>query len=730
MNSEQPAKGGRFKGVRYFNGGLFSTVSPVELRKSELELIGGKSGASTKDWSKINPAIFGTLFQHSMDKAERHALGAHFTSEADIQRIVGITIVEPWQAKIDSARTISDLFAVRRELMSYRVLDPACGSGNFLYVSFRELSRLDLRILTKLQKLIPKQFAARAKPYAVISPKQFFGIDIDPFGVELAKVTLMLAKKLALDHAVSILGIDQEEMALGGSDALPLDNLDDNIVCDDALFCAWPKVDAIVGNPPYQSKNKMQKEMDLEYINRLRKAYPDIDGRADYCVYWFRKAHDELKNQQRAGLVGTNTIRQNYSREGGTDYIVANGGTILDSVSSMAWSGEANVHVSIVNWIKGDHPGPKRLYVQEGNNPDDGWTHVDLEKIGPSLSFSLDVTQAKRIEKNAKEGKCFQGQTHGHKGFLLSPNEAKHLIRTDATYKKVLFPFLIADDLIGEKDARPTRYVIDFQGMDVVEASKYSEVFDRIKKSVLPDRQKAADQEAARNAKVLEEDPKARVNLHHANFLRKWWIMSYAREEMVKEIEKLSRYVVCGQVTKRPVFEFISPDIRPNAACVVFAHEDDYSFGILQSGIHWEWFVNRCSTLTERFRYTSNTVFDSFPWPQRPTLAAVKDVSLAAVEVRKVRNELRKKHRLSFRELYRLMEVPGENPLKVVHGKLDAAVREAYGMTKADNVLSRLLRLNSEVAEAEAKGLIVVGPGFPTQLGNIDKFVSDDFLTS
>jgi hypothetical protein len=148
-------------------------------------------------------------------------------------------------------------------------------------------------------------------------------------------------------------------------------------------------------------------------------------------------------------------------------------------------------------------------------------------------------------------------------------------------------------------------------------------------------------------------------------------------------LSKLQRYIVCGQVTKRPIFGFLSQSIRPNAALQVFAYDDDYSFGILQSNIHWQWFVARCSTLKSDFRYTSNTVWDSFPWPQKPSLVAAKAVAAAAVDLRTKRADLMKRHHRSLRELYRLMEVPGENPLKDAHGKLDAAVRAAYGMIRA-----------------------------------------------
>ena len=174
--------------------------------------------------------------------------------------------------------------------------------------------------------------------------------------------------------------------------------------------------------------------------------------------------------------------------------------------------------------------------------------------------------------------------------------------RETPEYADVVFPFLIANDLIGKKNSKPTRYVIDFQGKDVLEAQTYKDVFQRIKTLVLPTRQKAGDKEKERNKKPLDADPNAKVNKHHANFLKKWWLMSYPREDMIKAMKPLSRYIVCGQVTKRPIFEFVSKSIRPNAACMVFAQDDDYSFGMLQSSVHWIWFVNRCSTLTERLQ--------------------------------------------------------------------------------------------------------------------------------
>jgi SAM-dependent methyltransferase len=328
MNDPKPARGGRYAGVDYFNGGLFAKVEPLELQSAAIGLL---FEAAKENWSKVQPVIFGTLFEGSLGKEERHALGAHFTCEADIQKIVRPTIVRPWEERIAAARNVSELLELLRQLRAFRVLDPACGSGNFLFVAYRALRELEQNLLVKLFTQDRRQFE-KVGTASGISPKQFFGLDVNENAVETAKVTLMLARRLAARSAHEFWDAHADVLPGGDTHALqferdlPLDNLDANIVCADALFTPWPEVDAIIGNPPFQSKNKMQQEFGPAYVQKLRKAYPQIPGRADFCVYWFRRAHDHLKSGQRAGLVGTNTIRQNYSREGGLDYIVNGGG--------------------------------------------------------------------------------------------------------------------------------------------------------------------------------------------------------------------------------------------------------------------------------------------------------------------------------------------------------------------------------------------------------------------
>ena len=426
--------------------------------------------ASSEHWGKVAPPIFGTLFQSSMDVERRHACGAHFTSEADIQKVVRPTIVRPWRERIGAASTLKELRSLANELLEFRVLDPACGSGNFLYVAYRELVNLEMEILSKIHT----EFADRARKAvgttSLVSTKQFYGIDIDPFEVELAKVTLMLAKRVALAETQNNWFAERSELPLEFENPLPLDNLDNNIRCKDALFAEWPAAAAIIGNPPYQSKNKMQQELGRVYVNRVRDHYPEVPGHADYCAYWFRRAHDELEDGCRAGLVGTNTIRQNYSREGGLDYIVENGGTITEAISSQVWSGDAAVHVSIVNWKKGEEQRPKKLFRQLGDNLDSPWEVAEVDRIGAALSGRFDVTAADALRANKESGSCDQGQTHGHKGFLLAQEEAKTLMKSDPKSHDFLKPYLTADEFLSSNPPAPGRYVMDFHPRSMLEA--------------------------------------------------------------------------------------------------------------------------------------------------------------------------------------------------------------------------------------------------------------------
>jgi SAM-dependent methyltransferase len=249
MNDPKPARGGRYAGVDYFNGGLFAKVEPIGLQPPAIGLL---FEAAKENWSRVQPVIFGTLFEGSLGKDERHALGAHFTYEADIQKIVRPTIVRPWEERIADGKNVAELLELLRQLRAFRVLDPACGSGNFLFVAYRALRELEQNLLLKLFGQDKRQFE-KVGTASGISPKQFFGLDVNDNAVETAKVTLMLARRLATRSAHEFWDAHADVLPGGDTHALqfekdlPLDNLDGNIICADALFTPWPEADVIIG---------------------------------------------------------------------------------------------------------------------------------------------------------------------------------------------------------------------------------------------------------------------------------------------------------------------------------------------------------------------------------------------------------------------------------------------------------------------------------------------------
>ncbi|MFM6860645.1 MAG: DNA methyltransferase, partial [Dolichospermum sp.] len=284
-------------GVDYFNGGLFSRIDPIELTREELNFL---DVSARENWSQVRPAIFGNLFEGTVDKKERHARGIHYTSEVDIMKIIRPTISRYWEEKIEAANTVKELSKLQIELQSYRVLDPACGSGNFLYIAYQELKRVETMLLEKIQSLSKSK--DKQMEMGLVTPLQFYGMDTNPFAVELARVTLMIARKIAIDN----LQLTEP--------ALPLDTLDHNILCQDALFTEWTKADAIIGNPPFLGGHRIRQNLGDDYAEGIFSKFPEVKDKVDFCSYWLRLSHEYINEKGRVGLVGTNTISQGNTR--------------------------------------------------------------------------------------------------------------------------------------------------------------------------------------------------------------------------------------------------------------------------------------------------------------------------------------------------------------------------------------------------------------------------------
>jgi hypothetical protein len=300
---------------------------------------------------------------------------------------------------------------------------------------------------------------------------------------------------------------------------------------------------------------------------------------------------------------------------------------------------------------------------------------------------------------------------------MLDGQQAKKILADDKRNKEVVFPFIVGAEVLTQD--HPDRFVIDFQKRDLLEAKSYNAPFNVIEEKVLPYIREKAREERAKTGLETGQDQ---------NWFRVWWQHFRPRQELIEKLVRQNRFIVCSRVTKRPVFVFLSTKIRPGDALSCFALDDDYSFGILQSDTHWQWFVAKCSKLKSDFRYTPESVFDTFPWPQSPSAKHVTAVAAAGCEVRRIRDEALKKIKGGLRAVYRTLELPGQNPLKDAHAALDAAVLAAYGFSPKKDLLQQLLDLNLEMAARIDRADPVTAPGIPPDFPDRASLITDDCI--
>ncbi len=497
-----------------------------------------------------------------------------------------------------------------------------------------------------------------------VTPLQFYGIDTNPFAVQLARATMMIARKIAIDKQ----GLTEP--------ALPLDTLDQNIVCEDALFTKWAKADAVIGNPPFLGGKNMRLARSDDYINRVFKRFPDVRDSVDFCAYWFRLAHDHIEETGRAGLVGTNSISQGKSRVATLDYITQNGGYIHEAISTQPWSGEAAVHVSLVNWCKKE-PTTYHLDNQK------------VSRINSSLRSTTDVTSAVRLSAN--QNQCFQGVSPVGKGFIITPQLAQGWMTDDPRNREVLKPLSDATSLAKSPHGKPERWVIDFNDMSFENANDYVSSFEHIKATVKPERDN--------NRRDVR-----RIN---------WWRFGENAPKMRKVIASLSCYFNIPRHSKWFIFVPAQPNWLPGDSTTVVASDDFYILGILTSQVHRLWVKAQSSTLEDRTRYTHNTCFETFPFPQNPLAKLVEQIRAMAHDLHNYRTEQMEKKQWGITQLYNKFFDEPSSQLYKLHAKLNQLVMQAYGFSPDDDILEKLLALNLELAQKEKRGEPVVGSWAP-----------------
>lgn len=647
---------GVLRGTKFVDGDLFARPTPVHLVQDEIRALRDIGRLS---WKQVDPTIFGSLLESFLGGESRSSLGIHYTHEADILKIVRPTIVRPWRARVEAVTTVEAGVSLLDELCRFRVLDPACGCGNFLYVAYRELRALEHTLKGRIRQLA-RDAGIRAPASLPHYPlTNLHGIDVVDFATQIAKVTLWMGHRQMIDR-------------YGPAEPpLPLVDLS-SIQPADALKVEWPEVDCIIGNPPFLGSQHMREALGAAYLDWLAKEFQV--GIKDYCVYWFRRAHDHLRPGQRAGLVGTNSVAQNRARSASLEYVASNGGVITDAVASQDWPGTAAVDVSLVNWIRSPSTMPAQFLLDS----------VAVSGITADLRTPETSTgEAQMLAAN--KHRCFQGPIPVGDGFIIGADKAEALLalkRPD--YRLVVRPYLIGEDIADDPQQQPRRWIIDLGDRPLEDAMRYPAALEIVRTQVKPFRD-------ANSRKARRE---------------RWWQFGEKALGMRAALEGLSRYVVSLGQGKRALFAWAESWTCPSNLTNVFALDDDYSMGVLSSFAHGAWALARSSTLEDRLRYTPTSVFATFPWPDPVADEQREAVAEASRRMIARRQAICAAEKMGLTRLYNLVDEGAYTDLKELHRALDEAVAACYGWPKrvaqdADEIVHRLLQLNQEIASGD-----------------------------
>ena len=603
------ATGGRvgFETVDWFNGGLFDDAAALPLEQSDIQTV---LAASRLDWSAIDPSILGTLFERGLDPDKRAQLGAHYTDRDKIMLLVEPVVIRPWLAEwaaekteiaagLESAESAKSPTArtkrwngARRQyrafvdrLRAYTVLDPACGSGNFLYLALQALKDLEHRIQLEAEAL------GLERTFPEIGPANVKGIEINPYAAELARVSVWIGE---------IQWMRRNGFAEARDPILkPLDTIEcrDAILTPDGTEPEWPNADVVIGNPPFLGSGLQIWKLGEDYVSRLRGTYSGrVPGGADLVCYWFAKAGTQIGAGRvaRSGLVATNSIRTGANRralQAATDTR-----RIFEAWSDEPWVNDgAAVRVSLVCFSRTDEMFASETRL-DGQHVDEIYTDLTARRD----SSGIDLTRLHALPANA--GVAFKGDTKGGP-FDISGVQAREWLLLPAnphgrTNADVLKPWINGMDLTR----RPSgRWIVDFGWrMSEGEAALYEEPYRWVQEHVYPRRRK---------------------NPREAR--RKYWYRHFEPpKRMWQSLHSLSRYIATPHVAKHRLFVWCDARVCPDKRLVVVAREDDTTFGILHSRFHELWTRRLCTWhgVGNDPVYNPTAIFQTFPFPNGLTL--------------------------------------------------------------------------------------------------------------
>ncbi len=730
--------------VKQFNGEFFKRRSVLPLDAQE---IGELRRAAEADWREVEPAIFGTLLEQALDPTDRKRLGAHYTPRAYVERLVVATIIEPlreeWNqtlATVERQRAEgrekearATLQAFHDKLCRTRVLDPACGTGNFLYVSLELVKRLEGEVLEAIAALGGQESFAALEGHTV-DPHQFLGLELNPRAAAIAELVLWIGylqwhfrtKGAAPSEPIlrAFKNIRQMDAVLTW-DGYPVPKVvDGEETWPNPRRPDWPTAEYIVGNPPFIGASSLRSRLGDGYAEALWAAHKAMNESADFVMYWWDHAAELLTKRgtalKRFGLVTTNSISQVFQRKVMERHLKAKKPvSLVMAIPDHPWTkasrDSAAVRIAMTVAEAGKREGVLREVVREEGLETDA-PIIELTgrmgRINSDLTVGADISSAVALAANS--GICHDGvKLHG-RGFLIPQSVASDFAGRDS---KILDH--IREYRNGRDIAHRSRglFVLDFFGLTEEQLRFcYPYAYQFLYLSVKAEREKVA---AMSNSKDVKD------------YARNWWIFGKPRPELRLAIERLARYIATVDTARHRVFQFLESRVICDDKSVVVATDDAYMLGILSARVHLIWSLRAGGWLGvgNDSVYTKTRTFDPFPFPATDDLRKQKIRGLAE-ELDAYRKRVLAEHpHLTLTGLYNVLErlragvapadlEPAERRifddglvliLKELHDKLDVAVADAYGWPADladEEILARLVALNRDRAKEEARGLV------------------------
>ncbi len=755
-----------------FNGGLFKAPSALPLDEHGLKLL---RLAAECNWTDVEPAIFGTLLERALDPKERHRLGAHYTPRAYVERLVKPTVEEPLRADWDvvqaqvrslvkeseAAKTdkiakaklkeaTDAVQAFQEKLCTTRVLDPACGSGNFLYVTLDLFKRLEAEVLELRASLGQSQELMMGMQGLRVTPAQFLGIEVKVWAKEIAELVLWIGylqwhfrqygkgkpvpepvlqdygniecRDAVLDwdgapHAELVRDAAGKPVSRWDGETMKVSPVTGKEVPDEtatapvyaypnARKASWPKADFIVGNPPFIGNKRMRSALGDGYVEALRRAWPAMPESADFVMHWWHEAAGAVSEGRvrAAGLITTNSVTQVLNRAIIEPFLERS--SVTFAIPDHPWvdakdGAQVRIAMMALRIGAGAHGVLWEIESEGELRATDGARDCRLSsrigRINVDLTVGANAGQVEGLLSNA--GLSFMGVTLSGQGFVVEPNDA--LAATASPYLK---PYLVGNEL---NQRRRGRFVIDFYGLAVDSARAAAPVlFQRVVERVKPER-----------------DIQKREG-----YRKNWWLFAEARSGMRAALDGLDRYIAICRTAKHFVFHFVPRGVVPESKVVVVALATGAVLGMLSSRIHTAWAerVGSRHGVGNDLTYNNSKCFGTFPFPEL-TKSIEERIALLAEALDEHRNARRAAvPDLAITDLYNVLEAlragrvlsPKErghcddglvSVLKSLHDDLDAAVFAAYGWPTTltdEEILEKLVALNKERSEEESRGIV------------------------